>query len=638
MNKDQTPARSIVIGTAGHIDHGKTALVKALTGIDTTHLPAEKRRGITIDLGFASREVQTADGSPVLLSFVDVPGHSSFIRNMLAGAGGIDFVLLVISAQEGVKPQTREHLAICDLLGVRHGLPVLSKADTVDPAKLAAVREQVSVLLKDSYIDAEPLPVSARTGAGIPELLHRLAMLSAEISPRDATGLVRLPVDRSFSLHGFGTVVTGTLTSGTIETEQRLSIEPGSMPVRVRTIQTHGRNYGIGVAGSRIALNLAGVDHSSIPRGSTIVVPQTLPAINVIDTELTVLPDAPALKHRSSVSFHAYASDCSATVLLYETHSLAPGSTGTARLRLKSPIVLIPGDRFIVRRPSPAGTIGGGVILDTHPLQRLLKKERLRWLHSLRGPAPSPEEVLVLRAGRRNFAGLDRATALRETGWPLARIDGIADSCVREKKLIQTSSGRLISLSAYNSAVEQVKAVLADFHRSSPSAAGIKKADLQAALGLPSDLFAQALTDLALQQAIKMQSDLISEAAFQRQLSSSDEQALARVAGVYLKAGLEIPRLSDVTGALQLPEKELRRLLAILSGQSTLARIGIDMYVHARHLTSLREKLSALRGRSLDVALFKQLTNLSRKHAIPWLEYLDRERITRRSGDTRHVL
>jgi selenocysteine-specific elongation factor len=633
--------RSIVIGTAGHIDHGKSALVKAITGIEPSRLNEEKRRGITIDLGFAFREVVDPDGSSLRLSFVDVPGHSGFIRNMLAGAAGIDMVLLVVSAEEGVKPQTREHFAIYSLLGVRRGLAVLTKADAVPPERLAEVREEVSRFLSTSFLEigpAWPLPVSARTGAGIDELIARIVALSARIDPRDAGGLIRLPVDRSFAMRGFGTVVTGTLLSGAVELEQELSLEPGVRSIRIRNIQTHGQNLDRAVAGARVALNLAGIDHSAISRGDTIVAPDTLVAVTEIDAVIALLPDTAPLKHGAQVSFHAYTSDCAASVLLYSRSRLEAGSEAPARLKLRHPVVLAAGDRFILRLPSPSETIAGGLVLDAHPLAKQSRQHAWRWLKSLQQAWENPESVLIQRVSRRGEEGLARSAALREMAMTSSRLDELINLCILANKLARIEDSRLVDPALFDSALRRVQTELAGYHSGSPAQEGIRRGDLRGRCRLPGALFTSALDRLAAEKTVIVKGDLISAAGFAPQLSSGDGRLLDAIANLYAQAGFETPALRDIASVLRVSEKEIQRLLAVLLKRKALVRIGNDAYVHQTRLSELRHKLAPLRGRSIGVVEFKQLTGLSRKHAIPWLEYLDREHITRRVGDARLVL
>jgi len=439
-------------------------------------------------------------------------------------------------------------------------------------------------------------------------------------------------------MRGFGTVVTGTLMSGSIETEQKLLIEPGGCGVRIRGIQTHGRNCRRAPAGSRVALNLAGIDHSGIVRGDTIVAPETLAAVDVVDAEITLLPDAAPLKHGSLLTFHAYTSECVASLLLYGQSRLEPGSRAFARLKLRQPVVLAPGDRFILRLPSPSETIGGGIIFDAHPLAKQSRAQALRWLQSLQEANGVSELLLWQRIRRRQWEGLDRAAASRETGMTQIRVDEILDQCVRRKALAQVGKSQFVDRALFDSAGQQVENEIARYHANSPAQDGIRRTDLQSGSGLPAALFGSVLDELVTRKVIKINGDLVSASGFVAQLGANDHYNLDILANRYERAGLETPSLSALAPILRTTEGEAQRLVAILLKEKVLVKIGNDVYVHRNRLAELRLKLSALRGQILDVTQFKRLTGLSRKHAIPWLEYLDRERITRRTGDTRLVL
>src|SRR6185312_9234343 len=407
--------RSIIFGTAGHIDHGKTALVRALTGTDTDRLPEEKRRGITIDLGFASMRLPDGRGGELRLSFIDVPGHHAFVRNMLAGAGGIDCALLVIAADEGVKEQTREHLAICSLLGIERGLVVLTKKDAVDAARLERTREQASRFLEGTFLrDAPVLAVSARTGEELTELRKALFELAVSVPVRSDDFVPRLSPDRAFSMRGFGTVVTGTLRAGMMRAGSVLELQPEGRKVRVRGLQVHGESVEAAYAPCRAALNLTGVEAAEVRRGQMLAPAETLVATAVLDAEILLLPDTSALKHRARVRFHAFTADIGATVLLYEAEALGAGATAIARLKLDHPQALVPGDRFVLRMPSPAMTIGGGLVLDTACRRGVRKADALRWLRRLR--EADEKRRMELRVERHGTAGAGIADLVRETG------------------------------------------------------------------------------------------------------------------------------------------------------------------------------------------------------------------------------
>src|SRR5947209_1600167 len=410
--------KSVIVGTAGHIDHGKTALVKALTGIDADRLQEEKRRGITIDIGFAHLELPAAAGETLRLGFVDVPGHERFVRNMLAGVGGIDLVLLVIAADESIKPQTREHFDICRLLAVRRGITVLTKSDMVDRDTLEVVRLEVEDFLRGSFLDAanSPIvPVSSLTGAGLEELKQALVKVASEVPAKDSTALARLPIDRVFTMKGFGTVVTGTLISGTIRKEEELEIFPSEKRVRVRGVQVHGSKAEQAVAGQRTALNLAGVATEELARGMMLTRPATFHSTTRADVSLTLLRSAKPLKDRARVHFHSYTLETIAEVVLYGKTLARAGETAFAQLRLADPALLLPGDRFILRQFSPVVTIGGGVVLDAAPVPRT-KKERVESFLKLLDGGDSTS-VLKARVARRTHHGLSVAQAVGETGW-----------------------------------------------------------------------------------------------------------------------------------------------------------------------------------------------------------------------------
>ena len=380
---------TLVIATAGHIDHGKTTLVRALTGVDTDRLPEEKRRGITIDLGFASMEIEYPGATPLTVSFVDVPGHSLFIRNMLAGAGCVPAVLLVVAADEGIKPQTIEHLVICELLGITQGIVAITKTDSVNRSHLDQVAANLHALADDTFLRNAPiLRVSARTGEGLAALRDELARLVLRIHVSDSGALLRLPIDRAFVMKGFGTVVTGTLLSGAIREGQSLVIAPGHRSVRVRGLQTHGQTEREAHAGTRVAVNLSGIDVAEVHRGQTLVAPHTFSPVDTLDAEIRLLPTAPPLKHGARVHFHVFTSEAMAAVSLYGYESARPGGTRLARLKLDEPMVLAPGDRFVLRQPAPVATIGGGCVLDCHPEPRQRKAATLAWLEQVEQSIP----------------------------------------------------------------------------------------------------------------------------------------------------------------------------------------------------------------------------------------------------------
>ena len=629
------PVRSAVVGTAGHIDHGKTALVRALTGVDTDRLPEEKKRGITIDLGFASLDAVAADNTPVRISFVDVPGHHHFIHNMLAGAGCIDAVLLVISAEEGVKPQTKEHLAICTLLGIRRGLAVITKADAVSEADLERVRSQVQAFLRGTFLNtgAGILPVSAHTGQGLEELRNKLSSLAMGASPRSPDYVTRLPLDRAFVMKGFGTVVTGTLLAGTLRTGQSIAVEPGGVVARVRGMQTHRRTEERVNSGSRVALNLAGIDVSDVSRGQTVVEPGTLTAVTTIDVEASLLPDSKELKHRATVHFHAFTADTLATVSLYGCNAAEAGAHRLIRLQLHRPVVLVPGDRFVLRQCSPATTIGGGRVLDANPLPHLRKAKRLAWLEAVKDV--SLEEQIMQRVSRRGIAGLSLQILTAETGMTGEALHRIAKPLTKDGRLVLVSGEIWFTREVLESATEKIVNRL----KIETKASGLKRSELRSQVALGAEIFDFLLDRLVREQRLKLQGEMVFPAGTNQQLTNPDSKLLSAVTAAYEASGLAAPSAVEVASHLKLGDGEMRRLMTLLLREKTLIRMGTgELYIHRAALEGLRTQIRELHGQLLDVARFKQITGLSRKYAIPLLEYLDRERITRKDGDRRIVL
>lgn len=409
--------KSIIVGTAGHIDHGKTALVKALTGIDADRLEEEKRRGITIDLGFAHMDLPTPNGETLHLGFVDVPGHERFVRNMLAGVGGIDLVLLVIAADESIKPQTREHFDILRLLGVKRGITVLTKSDAVDPETLDVVRLEVEDFLRGTFLEAPKSPiiaVSSLTGSGLNDLKAAIISAAKEVQTRDSQALARLPIDRVFTMKGFGTVVTGTLISGTIHREEELEVFPTGKRVRVRGIQVHGSSADQAKAGQRTALNVAAATTEDLARGMTLGPPDTFTTTRRADVQLNLLRSAPRpLKDRARVHFHSNTLEAVAEIQLLGMKELLPGSNGFARFKFSENTLLLPEDRFIIRQFSPVLTIGGGTILDAAIVPRTRQPET--FLRSL--SEDEPATVLKARIERRGSDGISIQRLISETAW-----------------------------------------------------------------------------------------------------------------------------------------------------------------------------------------------------------------------------
>ena len=630
--------KSVIIGTAGHIDHGKTALVKALTGIDADRLEEEKRRGITIDIGFANLELPGPDGEILRLGFVDVPGHERFVRNMLAGIGGIDLVLLVIAADESIKPQTREHFDILRLLSVRQGITVLTKADLVDEETLEVLRLEVNEFLRGSFLDRSPvIPVSSKTGAGLDVLKKSLAKIAAEIPAKDSNALTRLPIDRAFSMKGFGTVVTGTLIAGEIHKETQLELLPSGKQVRVRGVQVHGKSADRARAGERTALNVVGLPLDDFARGAVLTVPGILSSTMRLDVSLSLLKSAKALNDRARVHFHAYTSETIATVVLTDAKQIGTGETAFAQLRLAKPILMLPGDRFILRQFSPVITIGGGVVLDGSPLKKSSPESRLSSLEIFtRG---EPVTTLEARVARRNLQGLALSQAVAETGW---RKEIIA---THVRKLIEAgtivSIGEiLVQASGLTQLRSKIKDAIGKFHRQNPLVGGINKEALREQLNIGQEVFSFALDLLVKEKSVQISGDLAHLSGQGVTMKGEEEESKNIIEQAFSSAGLKVPALPEVLASLKVDRVRAQKLVTLLLRDKVLTKISDDLVFHQDALSNLRKLVAAEKTKSskLDVARFKELTGVSRKYAIPLLEYLDRQRITRRTGNEREIL
>ena len=627
--------KSVIIGTAGHIDHGKTALVKALTGIDADRLEEEKRRGITIDIGFAHLDSALPDGEPLRLGFVDVPGHERFIRNMLAGIGGIDLILFVIAADESIKPQTREHFDICRLLGVSKGITVLTKSDTVTPDTLAVVKLEVAEFLRGSFLDPAMSPilsVSALTGSGLDQLKQALLKAAVEIPGRDSSALARLPIDRVFTMKGFGTVVTGTLISGSIRPDDELEIFPKGKRARVRGVQVYSRTVEHADAGQRTALNLSGIEKEELERGMTLAPPATFHAVFRADASLSVLSSVKALKSRTRVHFHSYTSETIAEVVPYATKQIAPEETAFVQLRFTDPLLLLPGDRFIVRQLSPLITIGGGRVLDASPLKKTAASLQLL-------ASGTPYDLLQARVQLRMQSGVSKPQLTAETGWRGEFIEAQLVEDFKAGHLIRT--GELIfTKSAISVLCDSIQVSLSRFHQQHRLAPGVARETLREQLSVGPEIFDLALMELAQAKNIGIVGDLVHLAGHGVVMKDDEVESRNVIENSFRSAGLQVPALKDVLAGLKVDKARAQKIVTLLLRDRTLVKLADDLVFHQSALEDLRKRMATYKARSpnIDVAQFKELTGVSRKYAIPLLEYLDRERVTKRQGDTRVIL
>jgi selenocysteine-specific elongation factor len=600
--------RHVIVGTAGHIDHGKTALVKALTGADTDRLAEEKRRGISIDLGFAHLDVTRE----LRLGFIDVPGHERFVKNMLAGASGIDVVLMVIAAGESVMPQTREHFEICRLLGLRHGVIAITKSDIADADTLELTRMEIEEFVAGSFLENAPvIAVSSITGVGIEQLRAALASSASQASDKDASNFFRLPIDRSFSMRGHGSVVTGTLIAGTLKMEDEVEIFPVNKRARVRGIQIHGAPAQRASAGERTAVNLAGVDSVELQRGMVLAPSGLFRTTTCIDTTFELLKGARPLKHRAPIHFHAGTAEVEGEArLLASLDPMKPGSRAYVRFLLQEPLLILPGDRFIVRMFSPVVTIGGGTVLDAAPPQRVRRA------------------ALNQRLAEIETQGL-AAVAIQESDYGLSGAELIARCGTRFPEPWYENSAKLSKLkSAFSD-------ILTGFHASKPLLAGMPKEELRA-LAIPGS--PPFLLDDLLRRSpnIKVEGDIVRLASHRISLKSDESEATRKIEALFRDAGLAVPSTAEVLSKSGVEPGRARSLLQLLLRERKLIKINEELVFHAAAIEGLHGLLA---GRAkFSVADFKNWTGISRKYAIPLLEFLDREHVTRREGDSRIVL
>jgi len=636
---------SIVIGTAGHIDHGKSFLVQALTGKNPDRLPEEKRRGITIDLGFADLDL-----GEVRIGFVDVPGHERFVKNMLAGAHGIDAVALVIAADEGVMPQTREHFDICRLLGVNHGLIVLTKTDLIESEMLSLVRAEAEELVAGSFLEGAPIiPVSARTGAGLEDLRATLRQVAVETPARSADFVARLPVDRSFTMKGFGAVVTGTLISGQISEGDELELLPGGARVRARGVQVHSAAVRTATAGQRTAVNLAGVDLSFIERGMVLAEVGRLATTQILDVHLEVLDSAPrAVRTRARVRLHIGAAEVLGRVrVLNQRGEITPGESAFAQLRLEAPVVALHDERFIIRSYSPAMTIAGGVVLDPlatkHRGRELAQaEERLREL--MRPERSRKLTAFVLGAGDQ---GLKLEQLIARTGLKGTVLTDVTNEAQRQGNIID-AEGAFIGKVNFERLAEAVVEAVKSHHQGDALSRGIARELLRERLFSHSgtEIFRAVMSKLENEGTLVTEKDLVRVREHTVALSTADTTLRNKIAAIYETAQFEPPTLDQALESAGVGTTERahgRKILQMLLDEGKLVRAQGDMFLHITAMNRLRALLQEFAfqhepERLIDVSQFKELAGVSRKYAIPLLEYLDSARVTRRTGDKRIIL
>lgn len=633
----------ITVGTAGHIDHGKTSLVKSLTGKDADRLPEEKERGITIDLGFAELAL---DG--VRIGFVDVPGHEKFVKNMLAGASGIDMVLLVVAADEGVMPQTREHFEICRLLGVKKGIVVLTKSDLSDDDGIELARLQIGELVKGSFLGNAPvIRTSSKTGEGIEDIKEAILKLSSEVPAREDGWSVRLPIDRSFSAKGFGTVVTGTLASGKIQEGDELVVMPSDRPVRVRGVQTHGAQTEGVSAGTRTAVNLGGVEHESVSRGMVVTERGAMAPTSMIDSLVEVVEDSAALKDRQRIRLHLGTSEAMGRIhFINEEGTARPGEKVFAQIRVETPVVCVPAERLILRSYSPQRTVGGGTVLDN-----LAKKHRKRDLKSrleaLERMSTGDEGRIDCALRDAGASGMDFSSLRARTGRSEEFLRRILETS--EKAGTVSRTGEIyLHPSTLDGLCSAVRTELEAFHRREPLSRGLSLASLREKLGgdRSPEAFRAALERLVEKGAVRVERDVAGLSSHNVSMSPDESRFASHIKESFRSAGLEVPKtdefISESPKRFRISETQARKVLQTFIDSGEMIKVNADFCFMKESLEALKSSLlehaAASGRREIDVPSFKKVAGVSRKYAIPLLEYLDNVKFTRRSGDLRVIL
>jgi selenocysteine-specific elongation factor len=623
--------RHIILGTAGHIDHGKSSLVKALTGIDPDRLKEEKERGITIDIGFA--DLAFPD-SGLTIGIVDVPGHEKLISNMLAGAGGIDMVLLVIAADEGIMPQSREHLAICNLLKIRSGLIAITKADLVEKDWLDLVSDDIKSLTKGTFLEGSPvIAVSSKSGENLELLKSTIKETALNTSQKTSEGLFRLPIDRVFTLKGFGTVITGTAISGSISVDNPLEILPRNINTKVRGLHSHGRSITTAYAGQRVAINLQAIEKEDLKRGDVAVTPSSFRSVKTLDVHLELLKEVPTLKDRSLVHFYVGTSETIARAIIYEKEELKTGEQGYCQLRLKNSVIAVAGDRYIIRRFSPLETLGGGEILDPSPHKRKRKQgiEDLRILHN-----GTIEEKISLKIEKSGVQGISFD---KIKSWIMADHGIISETVntLSKKEEIIRYGDIYLHKKAQESLNRKIVDLLNAYHKSNPLKPGLPKEEVRNRLKLEPKLFNLLIASF---KDITAEKNIMRLKDFKIELSSGQEVHKTKMLDLLKTSGFQPPAKSELSSLLGIDSKQTSDILNILSKDGRIVRINDTLYISSasyERIISLLKSFFAEKS-EMTVAEFRDMLNTSRKYALPYLEYLDSHNVTIRTGDVRKLL
>ena len=631
--------KRLVLGTAGHIDHGKTALIKALTGIDTDRLKEEKERGITIELGFAHLDLP----STVRLGIIDVPGHEKFVKNMVAGAGTIDITALIIAADSGIMPQTVEHMNILKLLGVDTGIVVITKTDLVEEDFIDLVEEEIIDFVSGTFLeDAPVVRVSSTTREGLDELVSTLDDMVSKVEGKRASGIFRLPIDRVFTMKGFGTVITGTILSGGVKSGEEIEIMPEGEIARVRGLQVHEESIDEATAGTRTAINLSGLEKERIHRGDVLVSPGSVDPTYMIDAKLTYLKESgKRLKNRERVRFHIGTSEVESNVILMDREELVAGEEAFIQIRLTEPLCALPGDRFVMRSLSPTYTIGGGEVLNAHPKKhKRFKDEVIEDFETLTSGGPEDRVALFLKVS--GYPGTTRAELSRGMGIIPDDAGELLKKLKGKNIVVPIGKERYLHKDSYERAKELLTDLIRDYHKMNPTREGISKDELQTRMpwGVDSRLVMGLLDDLERGKEIAISGNLVTIKGHKITLDDKEEEIIGKAKRLIGEAGLSPPSTQELSDKLSVDENELKKLLkAVVSKGQDLVRVKENLYFEAKGLESLKEGLISYlkENGEIDAQAMKELTGTTRKYTIPLLEYFDSEKVTIRVGNVRKL-
>ncbi len=632
--------KQIILGTAGHIDHGKTSLIRAITGIDTDRLKEEKERGITIELGFASLTLPSGQH----VGIVDVPGHEKFVKNMVAGASGIDIVAMIIAADEGIMPQTREHLEICSLLGIQHGVVVLTKTDMVDEDWLELVTEDVSDFVQGTFLENKPIvKVSSVTGQGIDGFLKSLDEQIATIPEKPPASLFRLPVDRVFSMKGFGTVITGSLISGNIRIGETIMIYPSGITSKIRGIQVHNDGIEQARSGMRTAINFQGLEKAAINRGDILARPDTLKPSFMVDVLLTYLKsNTKPIKNRSRVRFHSGTSEILGNLILLDRDELSAGDTAIAQLRLDAPVCLVRDDRFVIRSYSPVRTIGGGIIIN--PICKKHKRFKTEIIEGLyRITDNTPENIIAYHAETAGTSGVSLTDLKLMTNQSDKTLNQLIQVLLSNKILILTDKENRIYIhqKTFDDIADKITRYLMDFHQRQALKPGMPKEELKSKFPRMKNpkLFNQVLDRMIKDNVVVLTEDIVRLAGHRVSLGADQEKAKKKIISTYAQSGLTPPYFRDVAKDLDMPSQKAMDILMHLVEEKKIVKTKDDLFFDAGAVKDLQDRLISFLEKNGEISTpqFKDLTGASRKYVIPLIEYFDAQNITIRIGDIRKL-